>query len=38
VDIVLTQAGDKVTSMHHSIDAQWLGADCGTIKDVEMEQ
>jgi len=26
-----------VTTMHHTIDAQWLGADCGTIKDVEME-
>jgi hypothetical protein len=38
VDVVLTQANGKVTTMHHTIDAQWLGADCGTIKDVEMEQ
>jgi len=37
VDVVLTQANGKVTTMHHTIDAQWLGADCGTIKDVEME-
>lgn len=37
VDVVLTQANGKVTTLHHTIDAQWLGADCGTIKDVEME-
>jgi hypothetical protein len=37
VDVILTQASGKVTTMHHTIDAQWLGADCGTIKDVEME-
>lgn len=37
VDAIITQASGKVTTMHHTIDAQWLGADCGTIKDVEME-
>jgi hypothetical protein len=37
VDVILTQASGKVTTLHHTIDAQWLGADCGTIKDVEME-
>jgi hypothetical protein len=38
VDIILTQASGKVTTLHHTIDAQWLGADCGTIKDVETQQ
>jgi Protein of unknown function (DUF3617) len=37
VDVLITQATGKATTMHHKIDAQWLGADCGTIKDVEME-
>jgi Protein of unknown function (DUF3617) len=37
VDVLITQATGKVTTMHHTIDAQWLAADCGTIKDVEME-
>ncbi len=37
VDVILTQADGKVTTMHHTIDAQWLAADCGTIKDVELE-
>jgi hypothetical protein len=37
VDVLLTQTTGKLTTMHHTIDAQWLAADCGTIKDVEME-
>jgi hypothetical protein len=38
VDDILTRAGGKVTTMHPAIDARWPGADCGTIKDVEMQQ
>jgi hypothetical protein len=38
VDVILTQASGKMTTMHHTIDARWLGAECGTIKDVELEQ
>jgi hypothetical protein len=37
VDVLITQATGKATTMNHTIDAQWLAADCGTIKDVEME-
>ena len=38
VDVVITQADGKVITMHRTIEAQWLSADCGTIKDTESEK
>ncbi len=37
VDITLTQQDGQVTTMHRTMDAQWLAADCGNI-DFEMEK
>ena len=37
VDVVITQADGKTTTMHRTIDAQWLSADCGAVKDVQPE-
>jgi Protein of unknown function (DUF3617) len=38
VDVNLTQASGKTTTVHQNIDAQWLSSDCGTIKDIELEK
>ena len=38
IDIALTQADGKVTTVHRTVDAQWLSSDCGNIKDIELEK
>ena len=38
VDVVITQADGKVSNLHRTIQAQWLSADCGNIKDIELEK
>jgi len=38
VDVTITQQDGKTSVIHRTIDAQWLGADCGTIKDIEAEK
>jgi len=36
--VVYTQSSANVTNVHGSIDAQWLGSDCGSVKDIEKQQ
>ena len=38
VDIAMTQPDGKMTNIHTTMEARWLGADCGGIKDVEIEK
>lgn len=38
VDLALTQEDGKVSNVHSRIEAQWLGADCGNVKDIEVEK
>lgn len=37
VDIVRTTGGNS-TTIHTTIDAKWLGSDCGDVKDVQREK
>jgi hypothetical protein len=37
VDLVRSEDG-KTTTMHDSIQAKWLSADCGDVKSIEMEK
>ncbi len=38
VDVTLKQADGRTTVIHRTIDAQWLGSDCGTITDIQAEK
>jgi hypothetical protein len=37
VDIVRTMGG-RSTTIHTTIEAKWLGSDCGNVKDAELEK
>lgn len=38
IDIAITHADGKVTNVHSTVEAQWLGSDCGNVKNVELEK
>jgi hypothetical protein len=38
IDVSLNQPDGKTTTVHSTLDAQWLASDCGTIKDIETEK
>jgi hypothetical protein len=38
IDVAITHDDGKVTTIHSTVEAQWLGADCGSIKNIEMEK
>ncbi len=38
IDIAVTHEDGKVTNIHSTVEAQWLGADCGSVKNIELEK
>jgi hypothetical protein len=38
LDIAITHADGKVTNLHTTVEAQWQGSDCGSVKNIEMEK
>jgi hypothetical protein len=38
IDIAITHEDGKVTNIHSTVEAQWLGSDCGSVKNVELEK
>jgi hypothetical protein len=38
IDVAITHEDGKVTTIHSTVEAQWLGSDCGGVKNIEMEK
>jgi Protein of unknown function (DUF3617) len=38
IDIAITHQDGKVTNVHSALEAQWLGSDCGNVKNMELEK
>jgi hypothetical protein len=38
IDVAITHEDGKVTTIHSTVEAQWLGSDCGSVKNIEMEK